>query len=59
MPLRTKPWAATTSAVAMDRSAMHGNVIEQLAELHFFPCAFLAGRGMSKFVNTLMETCVS
>ena len=35
MPLRTKPWAATTFAAAMDRSAMHGNVIEQLAEFHF------------------------
>jgi hypothetical protein len=58
VPLRTKPWAATTSAVAMDRSAMHGNAIDQLAELHF-SCAFLADRGMSKFVYTLMETCVS
>lgn len=39
MPLRTKPWAATTFAAAMDRFAMHGNVIEQLAELHFCPPA--------------------
>jgi len=33
VPLRTKPWAATTSAVAMDRSAMHGTGIEVIVEL--------------------------